>query len=306
MRGGTSRGPSSAALARLYVRRRQLRSRPAPVAMLKQPSMRRLLLIGMGAGDPEHLTVQAIALLNQVDVFFVMDKGAVKDDLSRLRRAICERYIERPRYRIVEARDPVRDPGIASYPERVDAWHAERAAIYEQLLEKELAEDGCGAFLVWGEPALYDSTLRIVEQVAARGKVAFSYQIVPGISSLQVLAAKHKIALNRIGGALHITTGRRLAQGLRDDLDDVVVMLDGELAFKTVAADAFDIYWGAYLGTERELLIAGRLSDVAQEIEHTRAAARAQHGWIMDIYLLRRNAPKRARATASGLTGPRD
>lgn len=253
-------------------------------------------MIGMGAGDPEHLTMQAIAALNQVDVFFVLDKGGVKDDLAQLRRSICERYIEQPRYRIVEARDPVRDPQIASYTERVDAWHGERAAIYERLLTDELGEHGVGAFLVWGEPALYDSTLRIVEQVAARGNVAFSYEIVPGISSVQVLAAKHKIALNRIGGAVHITTGRRLAEGLSDELDDVVVMLDGELAFKTVPAEAFEIYWGAYLGTPRELLIAGRLSEVCAEIEAARSAARARHGWIMDIYLLRRSAPN-ARAT---------
>jgi precorrin-6A synthase len=267
--------------------------------------MRRLLLIGIGAGDPEHLTIQAIAALNQVDVFFVLDKGGVKDDLSRLRRAICERYIRVPGYRVVEARDPVRDPRIASYPERVAAWHAERAAIFERLLAGELGDDGCGAFLVWGEPSLYDSTLRIVDQVAARNNVAFSCEIVPGISSIQVLAAKHKVALNRIGGAVHITTGRRLAAGLREDLDDVVVMLDGELAFKTLDGEAFEIYWGAYLGTERELLVSGKLSEVAGQIESLRTVARAQHGWIMDTYLLRRTSAKAAARAAPALTGPR-
>ena len=53
-------------------------------------------------------------------------------------------------------------------------------------------------------------------------------------------------------------------------------------------ADEYDIYWGAYLGTEHELSVAGRLSDCKGEIERVRAAARAEHGWIMDIYLLRR------------------
>jgi precorrin-6A synthase len=256
--------------------------------------MRRLLLIGMGAGDPEHLTLQAVEALNQVDVFFVLDKGAVKDDLARLRREICQRFIREPRYRIVEARDPVRDPGIASYTERVAAWHAERAAIYERMLQEELAEDGCGAFLVWGEPALYDSTLRIVEQVQQRQQVAFSYDIIPGISSIQVLAARHKIALHRVGGALHITTGRRLAQGLSPELDDVLVMLDGELAFKSVDGELFDIFWGAYLGTERELLLSGKLSEVAGQIESLRSTERARHGWIMDTYLLRRRVPNAA------------
>ena len=43
--------------------------------------MRRLLIIGIGAGDPEQVTVQAIKALNRADVFFVIDKGAVKQDL---------------------------------------------------------------------------------------------------------------------------------------------------------------------------------------------------------------------------------
>ncbi|MDB4975225.1 MAG: hypothetical protein JWN48_3566 [Myxococcaceae bacterium] len=254
-------------------------------------SMRRLLLIGMGAGDPEHLTVQAIEALNQVDVFFVMDKGAVKGELSWLRKQVCERFIREQTYRVVETRDPVRDPAIASYGERVQAWHGERAALYEQMLRRELGDEDCGAFLVWGEPALYDSTLRIVEQVLARGQVAFSYEIIPGISSIQVLAARHKIALNRIGGAVHITTGRRLSAGVQPELDDLVVMLDGECSFKTLDAADWDIYWGAYLGTERELLVAGRLAEVSAQIERVREAARAEHGWIMDTYLLRRLRP---------------
>ena len=44
--------------------------------------MRTIYVIGIGAGDPEHLTVQAIAAMNRVDVFFIIDKGAAKDDLA--------------------------------------------------------------------------------------------------------------------------------------------------------------------------------------------------------------------------------
>ena len=42
-------------------------------------------------------------------------------------------------------------------------------AIYETLLLNQLAEGEVGAFLVWGDPALYDSTLRILDAVAAGG-----------------------------------------------------------------------------------------------------------------------------------------
>ena len=35
--------------------------------------MRRVLVIGIGAGDPEQVTVQAIKALNETDVFFVIE-----------------------------------------------------------------------------------------------------------------------------------------------------------------------------------------------------------------------------------------
>jgi precorrin-6A synthase len=49
------------------------------------------------------------------------------------------------------------------------------------------------------------------------------------------------------------------------------------------------IYWGAYIGTPDEVLIAGPLAEVAETIRTRRAELREQHGWIMDSYLLRRN-----------------
>jgi len=250
--------------------------------------MRKLLVIGIGAGNPEYVTLQAIKALNQARAFFVADKGDDKDALSALRREICERYIEHDGYRMVAIQDPVRDPKIADYGERVRAWHSERARLYEQAIARELPEDGCGAFLVWGDPSLYDSTLRIVEQLLQRGNLSFEYEVIPGISSVQALAARHKLVLNRIGGALQITTGRLLAQGLPETVDDVVVMLDGEQAFAQVDDPALEIYWGAYLGTDSEVLISGELSQVREQIKHVRKEARERQGWIMDTYLLRR------------------
>jgi len=250
--------------------------------------MRKILVIGIGAGNPDYITVQAINALNQVDVFFVIDKGDEKQDLVHLRRDICERYIKDKSYRTVEVADPPRDRTAASYEPAVRAWHAERAAIYERLIGEELGADECGAFLVWGDPSLYDSTLRIVDRIVARGAVAFDYEVIPGISAVQALAAKHRIALNRIGRPIHITTGRKLAEGLSGGADDVVVMLDGDCSFKTIDDLNVDIYWGAYLGTEDEILVAGNLRECADEIQRLRAEAKARKGWVMDTYLLRR------------------
>ena len=248
--------------------------------------MRRLSIIGIGAGNPDHITVQAIKALGSVDVIFLIGKGNDKEDLAQLRKDICARYIAKP-YRIVEAKDPERDRTPANYETAVADWHAQRAAIYERMIREELADGQHGAFLVWGDPSLYDSTLRIVDQVAAMKTVAFELDVIPGITSVQALAARHKIALNRIGGPIHITTGRLLANGM--PADDVVVMLDGDCAFKNVKDTGVDIYWGAYVGTADEILVSGKLQERGPEIEKIRSAARARHGWIMDTYLLRRN-----------------
>jgi len=249
--------------------------------------MRKILIIGIGAGDPEHLTVQAIKALNRVDVFFIPDKGAEKAALRRLRTEICERFIEKPGYRTIDVAIPQRAAAGSDYRGSVDDWHARLAAIYGDLFAAELADGQCGGLLVWGDPALYDSTLRIIEAVCASG-LALDYEVIPGISSVQVLTARHRTTLNQIGKPVLITTGRRLAEGFPEGQDSVVVMLDGEQAFARIAPDDLDIYWGAYLGTPDEILISGKLAEVASEIEQVRAQARREKGWIMDSYLLRK------------------
>jgi precorrin-6A synthase len=243
--------------------------------------MRRLSIIGIGAGNPDHITVQAIKTLRDLDVVFLIDKGDDKDSLAQLRKDICARYIENPACRFVAAKDPERDRTPVDYQATVSAWHAQRASIYERMIREELAQNQHGAFLVWGDPSLYDSTLRILDQVAAMRTVEFDLDVIPGITSVQALAARHRIPLNRVGGAIHITTGRQLAKGMTGD--NVVVMLDGDCAFKTITDDV-DIYWGAYVGTPDEILMSGPLSERGPEIEKIRRDARARHGWIMDTY----------------------
>ena len=185
------------------------------------------------------------------------------------------------------ARDALaqRHPTMRDMLPRV-AWAVNQAYV---PIETELREGEVGAMLVWGEPALYDSMLRIVARIAANG-MRLDYEVVPGISAVQVLAARHRIPLNRIGEPVTITTGRRLGADLPEAAESVVVMLDGTQAFARIPADDLDIYWGAYLGTPDEIVISGRLAEVKDRILETRAAAREKMGWIMDIYLLRKGA----------------
>jgi precorrin-6A synthase len=250
--------------------------------------MRKLFIIGIGAGNPDFLTVQAIKALSRLDVVFLIDKGREKAALARLRMEICARYIDNKAYRVVEAADPARDRSPTHYETEVAAWHAKRAAIYERMIREELADGQHGAFLVWGDPCLYDSTLRIVDQVAAMNTVRFEVEVIPGITSVQALAAGHRISLNRIGEPVLITTGRRLAEAAPRHAEDAVVMLDGDCAFRQVEDRDVDIFWGAYLGTADEILISGPLRERADEIEAVRREERQRHGWIMDTYLLRK------------------
>jgi precorrin-6A synthase len=251
---------------------------------------RRLLVIGVGAGNPDLVTVQAVAALRAVDVFVVLDKGDAKADLVAVRTEVLSRHLPAGSYRIVELPDPVRDPDLP-YAEGVRAWHGERVELLERLLVDEVGDGQCAGLLVWGDPSLYDSTLRLVDQIRQRGVIDLDHQVVPGISSVSLLAARHRITLNRIGGAVHVTTGRALAAGTADDQDDIVVMLDAGNSFTRFAAEPFEIYWGAYLGTPDEILVSGPVGEVGSEIVRLRAAARARKGWIFDIYLLRRRQP---------------
>lgn len=250
--------------------------------------MKKILLIGIGAGNPEHITVQAIKALNQVDVFFILDKGYANDDLLRLRKDICERYITDSDYRLVQVLDPPREDDPQSYQAGIENWHEQRAVLFERLIGDEVAEGEVGAFLIWGDPSLYDSTLRILDWVLARGAQSFDYQVIPGITSVQALVAQHRVPLNRIGEPIQITTGRRLAQQPVESIENVLVMLDAHCGFERLVDSDLQIYWGAYLGTPDEILIAGRLSEVSAEIKRVREAARLEKGWIMDTYLLRK------------------
>jgi len=246
----------------------------------------------MGVGDPESLTLAASRALASVDVLFTVDKGDAKADLNALRARICAAHAK-PDVRVVEVAEPDRDRAPADYPAEVRRWHAARAAVWAEALRTQLDEDGRGAFLVWGDPALYDSSLRILDDIRGRGLVDLDVEVIPGISSVQALAARHRIPLNTVGGSVHITTGRRLAAEAAGH-DSVVVMLDGAAAWQDLDADRWDIYWGAYLGADDEIALAGPLAEVGTRIAEIKHAARASKGWIMDVYLLRRRpAPRR-------------
>jgi precorrin-6A synthase (deacetylating) len=263
--------------------------------------IKRIRIIGIGMGDPDHVTGEAARALATVDVFLVADEGEShsesRSDLAAARQAVCDALIPAGRaYRVVEVPDPRREADAerdtAAYGRTARDWHAARVEACAEVIDGLGDDETTVGFLVWGDPALHDSTIRLVdalvERCATKG-VAVEHDVIAGISAPQLLAARHRIALNRIGAPVHITTGRRLVDEFDLGLGDVVVMLDEELACSALV-DAFpdlELYWGAYLGSPDELLVHGRLADVIEDVQRVRAAARQRHGWIMDTYLLR-------------------
>ena len=254
---------------------------------------RRVRLIGVGPGDPDQVTLEAVQAMREVSFFVVSDKsprGGLPDPLVDARERLLDRHVEAVP-RIVRVEDPERErrpdwtATADDYAAVVASWHEARAEAFEQAL---LDHEGDAGFLVWGDPAFYDSTIRVVEQVRARGNVDFEIDVVPGISSLQLLAARHAIVLHEVGEPLHVTTGRRMHEAVEAGQRNIVVMLNREI--DVGGLDEWHIWWGGNLGTASEELVAGRVGDVLPLIEEARGRAKAAAGWVMDIYLVRRGA----------------
>lgn len=244
-----------------------------------------LSLIGIGTGNPDHLTRQAMRALNAADLILIPRKGDSKADLADLRRAIVAEVVTNPATRIAEFDLPTRNEATADYRRRVDDWHDAIAAVWAKAIDHHLGATGRVALLVWGDPSLYDSTLRI----AARLQPAPQIEVIPGITSIQALTAAHAIPLNEINGPVVITTGRRLRdEGFPPGTDTCVVMLDGECSFHHLPPEGLAIWWAGFAGMPEQITESGPLAEAAPRIIARRAAARATHGWIMDIYLLRR------------------
>jgi len=244
-----------------------------------------LSLIGIGCGDPAHLTRSAVDAINAADLILIPRKGEEKADLADLRRQICADVLTNTATRVVEFDLPVRDGASENYRHGVDDWHDAIAATWTREIATNLGRSGRVALLIWGDPSLYDSSLRI----ARRLEPAPEIEVIPGITAIQALCAAHALPLNEIGEPFLVTTGRRLREGgWPAGVDTVVVMLDGGTAFETLEPRGIHIWWGAYLGMSDEILFSGPLADVSATIVANRREARERHGWIMDSYILKR------------------
>ncbi|MGQ0334754.1 precorrin-6A synthase (deacetylating) [Halomonas elongata] len=247
-----------------------------------------LSLIGIGTGNPEHVTLAGMRALQAAELILLPRKGEARSDLVDLRRLLCRNLLDEAALsRVVEFDLPRRDRRD-DYLGAVDDWHAAIAETWREQMSCHLPQGGRVAMLIWGDPSLYDSSLRIAERLELPGQ-GVEVEVVPGITSLQVLTAEHRIPLNALAEPVQITTGRRLRErGWPEDAASVAVMLDAGGAFQALAPEGLHIWWGAYLGMDKQCLIDGPLAEVGPAIVERRAALRERHSWIMDVYLLAR------------------
>ncbi len=241
-----------------------------------------LTLVGIGTGNPDHVTFQGAKAIRSADLILIPRKGENKADLVGLREEIIQAVTDTPPQ--IAYFDIPKRRSDDGYLRGVDEWHDAIALRWQEAISAHPKAQHV-ALLIWGDPSLYDSSLRIASRLNPQPET----RVIPGITALQALTAAHAVPINELGAPYVVTTGRRIREeGWPRDASKVAVMLDGECSFQSLEMKDYDIWWGAYVGMKEETLIQGPLAEVSGQILKTRAQARADHGWIMDVYLLKK------------------
>jgi precorrin-6A synthase len=246
---------------------------------------RKVLIVGIGAGNPDFVTVQAINVRGHVTLFFIPDQGGDKGpdkmmkDPARLRAEIVELYVRNRPFRTTTYREPHKDGGGALAG---DLRHA-------GLSFEELDASECGAFLVWSGFSLIETLARILQRLRSSGDFELDYEVIPGSSDIQVLTTAHKVALCNVGRSIPTATGRSLAGGFPNNADTIVFMQPAVLAPDTVGGHN-DVHWTLYAGMPDDMLVSGRLLEIVGGLEQVRKEALDGKGWIVEAMLTQKGA----------------
>jgi len=248
----------------------------------------KIYLIGIGLGNPKHITAEAIDALRLCDLIIIGEKKETKSELANLKKEITLAQIDSEKTKISSFSFPERQVNEPFYKDAVLDWHSDIANLWADIilkfLNKNFKNETTIGIPVWGDPSLYDSTLRIGEKVKKKIENS-SLQMISGISSPHVLTSSFGIPFNEIAEPVMITTGRKLREdGWPKEVGTIYVMLDGDCSFASLDEPNLYIWWGAYLGLDREILLEGKLEEIKNNIIELRQKLRNKFGWIMDIY----------------------
>ena len=114
-----------------------------------------LFLLGIGTGNPEHVTRQAEQMLRNADIIMIPHKGEAKRGLADLRYQICQTLLGAEMPPVFEFALPERQAG-KFYLDAVESWHDAIANIWTQTIQTAANSLGQSvqrvALLIWGDP----------------------------------------------------------------------------------------------------------------------------------------------------------
>lgn len=211
-----------------------------------------LVGVGVGPGDPEHLTLKALRELQAADRVFVPETDASAGGAGRAERIVAAHV---PAERIERLMFAMRDADA-----RAGNW--DRAGI---AIGDVVAEGGTAAFATIGDPNLY-STFTYIAQTVRSVHPEVEIRTVPGITAMQDLASRSGTVLAEGAEAVVLMPYTAGDDALRDALargDTVVVYKGGRQMPRVLDAvkDAGRLehaVYGEELGSEQELRSAAR------------------------------------------------